>query len=141
MPVLVVEDNLVNRRVLKKQLTRLGFPIHEAGHGQEALDFLTTTKFWSGMEETGKDLAVMLLDNDMPIMTGIECIKKVRQLEAEGIIKGHLMTIGVTANARKEQIDTFLEAGVDDVVSKPFMTADMVKAIAKYAARKSLGGE
>lgn len=61
-PVLVVEDNLVNRRVLKKQLTRLGFPVYEAGHGREALDFLQETKFWKGQEKTGKEVAIMLLD-------------------------------------------------------------------------------
>lgn len=61
-PVLVVEDNLVNRRVLKKQLTRLGFPVYEAGHGREALDFLQETKWWKGQETTGKDVAIMLLD-------------------------------------------------------------------------------
>jgi len=67
-------------------------------------------------------------------MDGIECIKRVRQLQAEGVINAHIKVIAVTANARKEQIDIALEAGMDDVVSKPFTTADMVKAITKWAS-------
>jgi len=55
-------DNLVNRRVLKKQLGRLGFPIYEAGDGIEALEFLEQTKYWTGKEESGKDLAVVCCD-------------------------------------------------------------------------------
>jgi len=64
-------------------------------------------------------------------MNGIECIKRVRQLEKEGVINDHIKVIAVTANARKEQIDIALEAGMDDVVSKPFTTADLVQAILK----------
>jgi len=55
-------DNLVNRRVLKKQLGRLGFPIYEAGDGVEALEFLEQTKYWAGNEQSGKDLAIVCCD-------------------------------------------------------------------------------
>jgi len=133
IPVLIVEDNLVNRRVLKKALTRLGFPILEAGHGEEALDIIKQSKYWSGQEETGKDIAVMLLDWEMPVLDGIGCIRKVRELEAQGVITAHLNTIAVTANARKEQIDIAMEAGMDDLISKPFTTDLLVQQIKKWA--------
>jgi CheY-like chemotaxis protein len=137
IPVLIVEDNLVNRRVLKKALSRLGFPILEAGHGEEALDMIRQSKYWKGQEETGKDIAVMLLDWEMPVLDGIGCIRKVRELEAEGAITRHLNTIAVTANARKEQIDIAMEAGMDDLISKPFTTEAMVQRIKKWAASRS----
>jgi len=137
IPVLIVEDNLVNRRVLKKALTRLGFPILEAGHGEEALDIIRQSKYWKGQEETGKDIAIMLLDWEMPVLDGIGCIRKVRALEAEGVITTHLNTIAVTANARKEQIDIAMEAGMDDLVSKPFTTDLLVQQIKKWASSRS----
>jgi len=45
--VLIVEDNLINQRVLKQQLTKQGYVTHVANNGQEALDFLETTRHWS----------------------------------------------------------------------------------------------
>jgi CheY-like chemotaxis protein len=66
IPVLIVEDNLVNRRVLKKQLTRLGFPILEAGHGVEALEILRASKYWSSNAGTGTEIAVIACDWEMP---------------------------------------------------------------------------
>lgn len=136
IPVLIVEDNLVNRRVLKKALTRLGFPILEAGHGEEALDIIRQSKYWKGQEETGKDIAVMLLDWEMPVLDGIGCIRRVREYEAEGVITAHLNTIAVTANARKEQIDIAMEAGMDDLISKPFTTELLVQQIRKWASSR-----
>jgi CheY-like chemotaxis protein len=47
MHVLVVEDNLVNQRVLAKQLRNLGCVVHVANHGREAIDFLEKTKHWN----------------------------------------------------------------------------------------------
>lgn len=73
----------------------------------------------------------------MPVMNGLDCIREVRRLEQEGTIVDHLNTIAVTANARKEQIDDALAAGMDDVVSKPFTTSDLVKQIKKWVRRPS----
>lgn len=65
--VLIVEDNLVNQRVLQKQLKNLGFMTELANHGGEALDLLKTSKFWTGQEKDGLDLAVILMDLEMPV--------------------------------------------------------------------------
>jgi CheY-like chemotaxis protein len=45
--VLVVEDNLVNQKVLAKQLRNLGCVVHVANHGREALEFLERTVYWN----------------------------------------------------------------------------------------------
>ena len=66
--VLIVEDNLVNQRVLQKQLKNLGFMTEVANHGGEALDLLKTSTFWTGKEKYGIDLSVILMDLEMPIM-------------------------------------------------------------------------
>jgi signal transduction histidine kinase len=110
--VLIVEDNLVNQRVLQKQLRNLDCVTRVANHGGEALDILRQSNFWLGNESTGFDLTVVLMDLEMPVMDGLTCARKIRELEAEGTIVRHVPIIAVTANARAEQIDTAIGAGM-----------------------------
>ena len=110
--VLVVEDNLVNQRVLQKQLKNTGFLVDVANHGGEALEILKASRFWAGREETGIDLAIILMDLEMPVMDGLTCARTIRDLEAGGIIVEHVPIIAVTANARLEQIESALAAGM-----------------------------
>jgi CheY-like chemotaxis protein len=112
LKVLIVEDNLVNQRVLQKQLRNLGFMTELANHGGEALDFLKTSTFWPGREKSGVELAVILMDLEMPIMDGLTCAQTIRGLEADGTIVKHVPIIAVTANARLEQIETAISAGM-----------------------------
>jgi signal transduction histidine kinase/CheY-like chemotaxis protein len=109
--VLVVEDNLVNQKVASKQLRNCGYSVHVANHGEEALEFLKRTEYWNSTSG-GEKLSVVLMDLEMPIMDGITCVKKIRELQAEGVIRGHVPVIAVTANARKDQIMDALSAGM-----------------------------
>lgn len=68
LKVLIVEDNLVNQRVLQKQLNNLGCVTHVANHGGEALEMLKKSRFWSGQETIGIELSVVLMDLEMPVM-------------------------------------------------------------------------
>jgi CheY-like chemotaxis protein len=110
--VLIVEDNLVNQKVLQKQLKNVGFQVEVANHGGEALDVLRTSRFWNGNQENGNDLAVILMDLEMPIMDGLTATMKIRELETAGTIVKHVPIIAVTANARLEQIETAMSAGM-----------------------------
>lgn len=110
--VLVVEDNLVNQRVLQKQLRNTGFVVEVANHGGEALEILKTSQFWAGQEKTGTDLAIILMDLEMPVMDGLACARTIRDLEADGTIVRHVPIIAVTANARLEQVQSAISAGM-----------------------------
>ena len=125
--VLIVEDNLVNQKVLQRQLESLGIEVHLANHGREALDKLSRSKFCTEGEDLQLD--VVLMDQEMPVMDGMTCTRRIRELTNEGTIRGHVPIIGITANARPEQIATALEAGMDDVMSKPFRVLDLVPKI------------
>jgi CheY-like chemotaxis protein len=116
LKVLIVEDNLVNQRVLQKQLRNLGFNVEVANHGGEALEVLKNSRLWAGREEDGKELAVILMDLEMPVMDGLTCARTIRVLEGEGTIIKHVPIIAVTANARLEQIESAISAGM---VSSP----------------------
>lgn len=112
LKVLIVEDNLVNQRVLQKQLQNIGFDTEVANHGGEALEVLKTSRFWKGNEKDGKELAIILMDLEMPIMDGLTCARTIRELEASGEIVRHVPIIAVTANARLEQIESAIGAGM-----------------------------
>ncbi|EMC98961.1 hypothetical protein BAUCODRAFT_22270 [Baudoinia panamericana UAMH 10762] len=134
--VLIVEDNLVNQRVLQKQLKNLGTEVHLANHGGEALEKLRQSTYWAGDGGPGKlELGVVLMDQEMPVMDGLTCTKKIRELEQEGKLTGHVPIIAVTANARPEQVQTALKAGMDDVVSKPFRIPELVPKIEELMER------
>ena len=109
--ILVVEDNLVNQKVVRKQLTNKGSIVHVANHGQEALDFLFKSAFYASVVN-GEKLDVVLMDLEMPVMDGITCVKRIRELQRTGEITGHIPIIAVTANARPDQIKECLDAGM-----------------------------
>jgi len=112
--ILLVEDNLINQKVLSKQLRGIGCTVHVANHGGEALDFLTKTTRW--MEPFGDtqrvELALILMDLEMPVMDGLTCTRGIRDREREGKLRGHVPIIAVTANTRMEQMNFALEAGM-----------------------------
>ena len=110
--VLVVEDNLVNQKVLAKQLQKTGCVVHVANHGGEAIDRLQSSRFWKGKETTGIELDIILMDVEMPVMDGLTCTRKIRELQLSKSLVRHVPVIAVTANAREEQIATTREAGV-----------------------------
>jgi signal transduction histidine kinase/DNA-binding NarL/FixJ family response regulator len=133
--VLIVEDNIVNQRVLSKQLRKAGCIVSVANHGGEALDFLSTTRFWKGLENDGVQLSLVLMDLEMPIMDGLTCVKRIRQLQEEGLIVGHVPVIAVTANARSEQVAAAKDSGVDSVVTKPFRIPELMPEMDRQVRR------
>jgi CheY-like chemotaxis protein len=66
--VLVVEDNLVNQRVLAKQLRNLGMKVAVANHGGEALEHILTTTYCQKTDEaSANELSLVLMDWEMPV--------------------------------------------------------------------------
>jgi CheY-like chemotaxis protein len=53
-------------------------------------------------------------------MDGLTCVRRIRELQQQGVVHGHVPVIAVTANVRSEQVEVALKAGMDDVISKPF---------------------
>ncbi|KAI1809652.1 histidine kinase [Poronia punctata] len=127
--VLIVEDNLVNQKVLQRSLRNVGNNTKVANHGGEALEVLKESRYWQGKESMGHNISVILMDLEMPVMDGMTCARKIRELEREGTITSHIPIIAVTAYARPEQIEDAKAAGVDDVISKPFRIPELIPRI------------
>jgi PAS domain S-box-containing protein len=121
--VLIVEDNIVNQKVLAKQLTKSGCITSTADNGIYALEHLKKTNLCT---PDGIPLSIILMDWEMPEMNGLECARHIRKMQANGALKVHVPIIAVTANVRSEQIATAKESGMDDVVSKPFRIPELL---------------
>ena len=159
--LLLVEDNLINQKVLGKQLTKAGCVVHVANDGQEALNFLQKSALWKG-NSGGHSLDIVLMDLEMPVMDGITCSRRIRELEAKGTIIKHVPLIAVTANVRKEQIETTVSAGMvcvnghqnhfrpkdlmnsvpqqDDFMPKPFRVAELLPKM-KQLMKTTIGSQ
>ncbi|KAF3923833.1 hypothetical protein ABW21_db0203935 [Orbilia brochopaga] len=127
--VLIVEDNLVNQKVVRKQLQKLGCETRVANHGLEALEKVMQSKLHTKAGEDSDDLNVILMDVEMPVMDGLQATAEIRRLQAEGLLVERIPIIAVTANARPEQIKQMKDAGMDDVLSKPFRMPELVSKL------------
>jgi two-component system KDP operon response regulator KdpE len=120
--ILVVDDDPQIRRVLKVTLAGQGFEVDAAKNGDEALERL---------REGRPDL--VLLDINMPGMSGLDLCREVRKTSEVAII---MLTV------RDDEADTVeaLDAGADDYVTKPFTPPELLARI-RAALRRSPGGQ
>jgi CheY-like chemotaxis protein len=68
-------------------------------------------------------------------MDGLTCVRRIRELQQQGVVHGHVPVIAVTANVRSEQVEVALKAGMDDVISKPFRIPELCVCIQKTLSR------
>lgn len=108
IPVLLVEDNLINQEVAKDLLSDLGFIIEIANNGQEALDRLSKEQ----------DYQMILMDCQMPILDGYETTKAIRSGKV-GARYQSIPIIAMTANAMSGDREKCLASGMDDYITKP----------------------
>lgn len=132
--VLIVEDNLINQKVLSRQLKKLGCHISTADHGGHALAHIEKTRYWR-LAQGALPLSVVLMDLEMPVMDGLTCVRHIRQAEQTGQIIGHVPVIAVTANARSELVETARASGMDDVMPKPFRIPELMAKIEQVLGR------
>lgn len=122
--VLLVEDNLINQQITRRDLMNSGCAVEVANHGVEALEKLENTNRAGGQFP----LNLILMDIEMPVQDGLTCTRKIRELEKQGHFKGpRIPIIAVSANARMEQIMEAKAAGCDDVLVKPFRTPELIE--------------
>ncbi len=119
--ILLVEDNLINQKVLRTLLEKLGFQTDVVNNGQEALDALQRQPY-----------ALVLMDCQMPVMDGFAATRRIRA--GETLSGQHIPIVAVTANAMQGDRDQCLAAGMDAYLSKPVMRAALVQVLAEQLA-------
>ncbi|MEM9455766.1 MAG: ATP-binding protein [Myxococcota bacterium] len=116
--LLVVEDNLVNRRLALRLLDKLGYAADAVANGREGLE---------AVERSTYD--AVLMDCRMPLMDGYEASTELRRRERPG---QHLPIIGTTANAMPGDRQRCLDAGMDDYVSKPIALDHLAQVLRRH---------
>jgi len=123
LDVLVVEDNLVNQKVICRILSRLGHKTTTALNGVQAIDFVKS-----------KDFNVIFMDLNMPEMGGLEATMRINALDWKQLKRPSI--IALTACAFKEDKLNCLRAGMDDFISKPFTLETIQTALENYIRTK-----
>ena len=122
--ILVVEDNIINQKVVSKLLDKNGHHTTIASNGQEALEILELS-----------DFDLILMDVQMPVMDGLEATQIIRKRESETI--EHRTIVAMTANAMIGDREICLDAGMDDYIAKP-IRADELDVIVRRVQDKTL---
>lgn len=113
--VLVVEDNPVNKLIVKEYLTRLGCDVIIASDGIEGVEKYQNSK-----------IDLIFMDIHMPKMDGLTATRTIREIENG---KSHIPIVALTADAMPGDRDKCLDAGMDHYISKPFTIDDLKDAI------------
>lgn len=121
MSVLLVEDNIINQKVASTFLKFLGQNVEIANNGQEAVDMVKK-----------KNYDIILMDVQMPVMDGLEATHEIRMWEERENISGKHVIVAMTANNLKGDRERYIEAGMNDYVSKPFKEDELISIFKKY---------
>ena len=122
LAVLVAEDNVVNQRVVRRYLEKLGHQVEIAENGHVAM---------SAVRRRPYDL--VLMDIQMPEMDGLEATRAIRALEVPW---SNLPIVALTAHATDADLCTARAAGMDDYLTKPIRSEELELALSNLGSRR-----
>ena len=120
-PVLIVEDNPVNRDLFSLQLQQFGLATQYATNGREAVELIHTNP---------DAFSMILMDLQMPVMDGITATQLIREYESN--TNRHITIVALTANDSAGIQNQCLEAGMDDFVNKPSTLVKIGDILSKW---------
>ncbi len=121
--VLIVEDNKINQVITKKMLTKKEITCDIANNGNEAIDLAKANTY-----------DAILMDIHMPGISGEEATRQIRKFDED------IPIIALTAISLDDSLDSFYEAGCNDVVTKPFKPEVFYQKIGENIFRKKMEG-
>ncbi|MEO5571360.1 MAG: ATP-binding protein [Bacteroidia bacterium] len=113
--ILLAEDTELNRILQKEMLLDLGAEVTEAQDGLEVVAYC---------ELPGAEYQLILMDVQMPKMSGIEALKEIREK-----LRSTIPVIAMTANVMQHDLDRYLKAGFNDCITKPFKENELAEKI------------
>ncbi len=121
MKILLVEDNLMNQKVVMFNLKKLNLEIAPAVTGSEAIELFKNNEF-----------SLVLMDIMLPEMDGYQITQAIREMEKQNNIENPVPIIALTANTYDNDKEKCFNAGMNDYLSKPFTSKQLIDMIAKY---------
>jgi len=122
---LVVEDNIINQKLIVNILKGFGLSVGVANDGLEALEKFKEDNF-----------DIVFMDIQMPIMDGIEATKEIKKYEEENN-KKHTPIVALTANALKGDRERLIKEGLDEYISKPIEMPELIYILHKFLSDKA----
>ena len=122
--ILVVDDNLMNLKVIRSLMKRNRIQPDQASSGMEAIEFMKK-----------KTYDIVFLDHMMPKMDGLETLSRLKE---ENLIPRKTFVIALTANAIVGAREKYLEAGFDDYLSKPIEVEALEEKLADYLPKNKI---
>ncbi len=119
--VLLAEDNPINEEVARVMLEELGANVESVDDGRAAVK-----AFLDG----GFD--VIFMDGRMPVQDGIAATRQIREIERRRGTGRRIPIVALTAHAVAGDRERYLEAGMDDYISKPFTSAELLGALSRW---------
>lgn len=123
--ILVTEDNIINQKLIKRILEEHGIRVDIANNGLESFE-----KRRSGNYD------LIFMDIQMPVMDGIEATHEILDYEKDEDL-AHVPIIALTANALKGDRERFLGEGMDEYITKPIETTELLYVLNKFLGHKA----
>ncbi|RLA70937.1 MAG: hybrid sensor histidine kinase/response regulator [Epsilonproteobacteria bacterium] len=123
--ILVTEDNIINQKLIKRILEEHGISVDLANNGLESFE-----KRRSGTYD------LLFMDIQMPVMDGIEATHEILDYEEDEEL-AHIPIVALTANALKGDRERFLNEGMDEYITKPIETTELLYVLNKFLSHKT----
>jgi len=117
LKILIAEDNEINQKLLQINLNKMGYNPMIVSNGQEALDQIKIQQF-----------DIIFMDVQMPVLDGVSATKEIVRMYG----KNKPVIIAVTANAMGTDKQSYIQAGMDDYISKPFTTSEIESCLRNW---------
>lgn len=127
--VLLVEDKIVNQKVIKLMLESMGCKTTIASNGKEAIELLKNNQSQNAAKPA---FEIILMDIQMPVMDGITATRIIRQQFTD-----YPVIIGLSANVFSADVEGFLKSGLDDYIIKPANSDELYKKLL-YWSKKAI---
>ncbi len=123
--ILVTEDNIINQKLIKRILEEHGITVDIANNGLESFE-----------KRRNRDYDLLFMDIQMPVMDGIEATHEILDYEEDEEL-AHVPIVALTANALKGDRERFLGEGMDEYITKPIETTELLYILNKFLSHKA----
>jgi PAS domain S-box-containing protein len=120
--ILIVEDNIINQKIVVLMLKKLGFQADAVNNGSECVEIIAA-------QESNLAYDIIFMDVQMPVMDGLTATKAIRQNSS---LQTQPWIIALTADALPEDYEACMSAGMNDYMSKPINIKDIERSLLKY---------
>lgn len=118
MKILLVEDNILNQKVVSFNLRKFDYEVIAVTNGTDALD-----------QFENKNFDLVLMDLMLPGMNGYEITREIRKREKQTGLEKEIPIIAITANTLDNDRQKCFEAGMNDYLAKPFTVEELLQKV------------